>query len=129
MAKFAKLYSAVSGWVANCSDALFAFMNIMACLVILLGWCHTVACVWYFVGTGAHGWVMLRGLSHREVVLRYLVSLNWVIGQLQGSTDVVGQDIVAVRALQNAFMLGSVLVLAYFSSQLTTAIIEAGERR
>merc|ERR1712137_76309 len=56
--------------------------NIACCVMILFLWCHMAACGWYY--WGATGWVILADVADKSLIIKYLLSLQYAMAQMQG---------------------------------------------
>lgn len=122
--KLGKIVQQISQFFDNInSPGLLAVCNVGGCLLLTMLWCHTAACGWYYIGKGL--WTADNGLHETDLVTKYLASLNFAIGQLQGSTDIVAGVSVKERICHCCIVVVSMVLLTFFGSQLTNAVIDA----
>merc|ERR1712137_225153 len=91
------------------SVAVLALYSMMGCTVMLLGFCHAAACIWYYLGRT--GWVLHTGISNEPIALRYFKSLSFVMSQLQGSTDMLPGQSLVERAYHALMVFASIVFL------------------
>merc|ERR1712232_66617 len=80
---------------------------------------HIIGCCWYGVGVSSRiGWVTRTDIERESVLFRYLESLQWSLGQFQGSIDTF-PGTVYEKLFGVVFLLFAVLAMASFLSSLT----------
>merc|ERR1712232_1060109 len=120
MGKFGKVFQLVRRALARTNSvALIAVSKVGGSVLLMSLWCHVNACCWYYVGR--HGWVAQMNIRTTTLLNRYLLSLSYAMAQLQGSTDVMPGGTAQERIYHVGMLVGCIVILALFLSQLTTA--------
>jgi len=116
--------------------------EILRVTLVLVGFAHLVACLWYGVGEGGNRdeggseaencltWVKAYGLHERTLGYRYALALHWSVSQYTGGMDeIVPQNLeertFAITAFLVAFMLASIFVSSLTSSMTRLVLISS----
>lgn len=68
------------------SDLFVLTVGLQVRVVLLICLTHYIACGWYWVGCGDHGWVKELGKEEKGYI--YLTSLHWSVSQFTGTMEV-----------------------------------------
>jgi len=104
---------------------LITIVCVSGSIVCMWAWCHANACLWCYLHLSAFP----ETFGVASPFQRYLISLNWSMAQMQGSSDVVSADAVVTRLFQSWMVLCSMVVFALFLSHITSALFHQGGRR
>jgi hypothetical protein len=91
----------------------------------LLGMCHFIACLWYYIGNVTpEGWVDTEGFSPLEASAdyQYTTSLHWSLCQLTGGMDEIHPHTTGERCFNIiVFLLGFIMAGIFISSLTSTS--------
>jgi len=128
LAKLAKTMNSLARVLENSvSTAVCAMSRVAACLACLFLWCHSIACIWLFLGKD--GWAMHYEFVQSDLPYKYVASLQWALAQFQGSTDIAAGFYLSERMFHAFAMSISMVLLASFGSSLTSVLVDMSYRR
>eukprot|EP00929_Paragymnodinium_shiwhaense_P120462 TRINITY_DN92414_c0_g1_i1.p1 TRINITY_DN92414_c0_g1~~TRINITY_DN92414_c0_g1_i1.p1 ORF type:complete len:819 (+),score=151.25 TRINITY_DN92414_c0_g1_i1:169-2625(+) len=84
----------IEKYLADVSDQVMVFGEILGTILVVLAACHLMACTWWGVGTWqddltrqGQTWVTVNGYQDENLEQQYMISLHWSLYQLTGGTD------------------------------------------
>eukprot|EP00929_Paragymnodinium_shiwhaense_P079396 TRINITY_DN41327_c0_g1_i1.p1 TRINITY_DN41327_c0_g1~~TRINITY_DN41327_c0_g1_i1.p1 ORF type:complete len:917 (-),score=196.65 TRINITY_DN41327_c0_g1_i1:78-2828(-) len=120
------------------SEWFSVFSDIMRIIVIIVGYSHIIACIWWGIGnrrgTGDDTWVVMHGFLEHDFWYRYSTSLHWSLSQFAGGMDEVTphntmERWFAIFVFLVAFLLASMFVSSLTSSMTKLHLITSGQAR
>eukprot|EP00928_Gymnodinium_smaydae_P065313 TRINITY_DN4847_c0_g1_i2.p1 TRINITY_DN4847_c0_g1~~TRINITY_DN4847_c0_g1_i2.p1 ORF type:complete len:694 (-),score=58.55 TRINITY_DN4847_c0_g1_i2:114-2165(-) len=93
--------------------------------IALLIWLHTVACLWFLVGSSKpRGWLYVNEANEASPAYQYFVAVHWVAAQLQGNVDTAPGKEVGDRAFAVVVILFSIAIISVLIGELTNLLLE-----
>eukprot|EP00931_Biecheleriopsis_adriatica_P039462 TRINITY_DN22568_c0_g1_i1.p1 TRINITY_DN22568_c0_g1~~TRINITY_DN22568_c0_g1_i1.p1 ORF type:complete len:777 (+),score=152.72 TRINITY_DN22568_c0_g1_i1:48-2378(+) len=106
------------------SEKVILLIGILKMVVLFVGLCHLIACIWYGIGSLAvdgKSWILFYRFDEESAFYCYMTSVHWSVTQFTGTMHVEPKN-VAERCYAVFILILSFVLAAGFISRITASI-------